>query len=376
MKKFFTLIAVALMATAQSFAQTEVTDYENENITVGWKADCVQPSTENGVLVLTNETAQANFWAYQYWICDGIALNPGTEYNVTFTMKAEGTGTASIRYKMGDWGNGEPGSFDVVAGGDYQNYTVKATAATASNGFLLQHGDFVGKIYIKKVKVSHVEEAPDTRNHVLKVTTAKKSNTWDSQIYLKLANLEAGKAYNISLQAKADGESVELGTELIDLTTSCVEAQWSNSVIFSYTASVVPTGEYTIFNIAADGKVGGTDVCKVHEKAHTGDDFAAKTLMLNIGKFGGDLYIDNLTVTDEKGAVVYSEGFENNLLAVSKPSWHSHISYERVVDETVPTGIKEIATATKSAGIKKFVKNGEILIEKNGKLYNHVGVAK
>ena len=61
---------------------------------------------------------------------------------------------------MGDWGDNNPHkTFTIPVGGDYKEVSLELTPIIDSNGLFFQHGDFVGKIYWKSIKITH-SEAP------------------------------------------------------------------------------------------------------------------------------------------------------------------------------------------------------------------------
>ena len=110
----------------------------------------------DGCFELTQDTPTANFWELQYQIVPEVALVAGQEYILKVMVK--GTSEGVIQGKVGDWGGG-PGirlSFNE----DWEEKTFKFTPTVDGNNFVLfQHGDFVGTVQIRYVKVVH-EEAP------------------------------------------------------------------------------------------------------------------------------------------------------------------------------------------------------------------------
>ena len=148
-------------------AKVEKTDYERDCSTLSsyaWEELPASVKTEwnkDGAVVITNPEPIDPWYSLQYWLVDGISLNPGTTYKITILCKAEGKSPAHVRFKLGNWGDNfelENG-FEIPVGGGYKEVSFEVTPKIDSNGLLFQHGDFVGKIYWKSIKITH-SEAP------------------------------------------------------------------------------------------------------------------------------------------------------------------------------------------------------------------------
>lgn len=148
-------------------AKVEKTDYERDCSTLSsyaWEELPASVKTEwnkDGAVVITNPEPIDPWYSLQYWLVDGISLNPGTTYKITILCKAEGRSPAHVRFKLGNWGDNfelENG-FEIPVGGGYKEVSFEVTPKIDSNGLLFQHGDFVGKIYWKSIKITH-SEAP------------------------------------------------------------------------------------------------------------------------------------------------------------------------------------------------------------------------
>lgn len=70
-------------------------------------------------------------------------------------------------------------------------------------------------------------------NKVLKITgIANKVNTWDSQCFINLKNLEKGKAYDVKFDVYSTaGTAFEIGTEAIDDNQTEHQDQYHNSAV-------------------------------------------------------------------------------------------------------------------------------------------------
>lgn len=149
--------------------KVEKTDYQLDCSTLTkyeWSGSPESVKTEwnkDGAVVITNPKPIADWWTLQYWLVNGISLNPGTTYKITILCKAEGEGKspAHIRFKIGNWDDSFEltNGFEIPVGGNYKEVSFEVTPKIGSNGLFFQHGDFAGKIYWKSIKITH-SEAP------------------------------------------------------------------------------------------------------------------------------------------------------------------------------------------------------------------------
>lgn len=245
-------------------AKVEKTDYERDCSTLSsyaWQELPASVKTEwnkDGAVVITNPKPIDPFYELQYWLVNGISLKPGTTYKITILCKAEGEGKspANIRFKMGDWNDNVEHNFEIPVGGDYKEVSFEIAPKIDKNGLLFQHGDFVGKIYWKSIKITHseapseeiftdcisngemktggdmsnfvVREAgkgdvagtpiaggPDGKNCVVVHANANAVDEWDTQFFIYTPNKtwSAGDKYKITFYYKA--------SENIDAVTQC-----------------------------------------------------------------------------------------------------------------------------------------------------------
>lgn len=242
-------------------AKVEKTDYEldcstlsdydwhefpsSSSITTEWNRD--------GAVVITNEKAIENY-KLQYWLVNNIPLKKGTTYKITFLCKAEGKSPAKIYFKLGNWDGGAEKEFTIPVGGDYKEVPFEVTPTMDSNGLFFQHGQFVGKIYWKSIKITHseapskeiftdcisngemktggdmsnfvVREAgkgdvagtpiaggPDGKNCVVVHANANASNEYDTQFFIYTPNKtwSTGDKYKITFYYKAS-ENIDAAT--------------------------------------------------------------------------------------------------------------------------------------------------------------------
>ena len=244
----------------------EKTDYQLDCSTLkkyDWSGSPESVKTEwnkDGAVVITNPEPIADWWTLQYWLVNGISLNPGTTYKITILCKAEGEGKspAHIRFKIGNWDDSFelPNGFEIPVGGNYKEVSFEVTPKIGSNGLFFQHGDFAGKIYWKSIKITHSEApsieiftdclsngemktgddmsnfvvrevgkgdvagtpiagGPDGKNCVVVHANANAANEWDTQFFIYTPNKtwSAGDKYKITFYYKA--------SENIDAVTQC-----------------------------------------------------------------------------------------------------------------------------------------------------------
>lgn len=385
MKKIFTLAFMALFAAVNVSAElikTEIikTDFSDGNGIGGWGGKA-SFSTEEGVCTLTN-SAKGNNWDSQ--ACVQVTEAIPVEAVVTLNIKAKAsepyTLTCAIQNPDGYKGCGNFEPMNLTE--EYQEFTRTATC-TGENALriLLNFGDIEGSVDIDEIEIYYeVEGEVDTRNHVLEITTTKKDNPWDSQLRIAFGDiLEAGKKYTMTMQVISD-EDMTISTEFIQepAPNNCKD-QWGGSWFFEYAANMESKTEWSTVQSWINGTVSNNNEdCNGHDEPmkHTGEPYKPTYAYLTFGKYEGTFQIDNVTVTDEEGNIVYQNDFEENLSGISTPSWHGHIKMSRPVNEEVPefnipTAISNVAVD--SAKAQKALKNGQIVITRGAKAYNAVG---
>lgn len=240
-------------------------------------------------------------------------------------------------------------------------------------------------------------------NKVLKITgTANKDNTYDSQCFINLKNLEKGKAYVVKFDVYTTaGTEFNIGTEAIDDIQTEHMNEWKNSAVFNYTEELTLTNTKSEAVINFPGKTNVTchSHCTAkpgmtidHEKGNTKTcnpeikedfEYVASALLLNIGKLPKDaiIYIDNVKVfdKDKEDKPLFSEDFENATVAEYDKTktayylgWQNAATFEIVEEPT--TGISNIESANVAKDGKSFNlagqqvgKNYKGVVIKNGK---------
>lgn len=403
MKKLFTLIAAVCMAASVS-AQTTL-DYELDCSTLdhySWSGIPESVITEwnvDGAVKITNPEATPNWWDLQYWLIDGITLEENLDYTITITCKAEGDEDANLRVAIGGWGNNPVQNVKVPVGGDYTEVSLTVTATQENNGLFFQHGDFVGTLYLKNIKITHEGQAEEeTGNHVLRLMhNEAEGNNWDVQSFIKLSGVESGVANTVKLKIMSTSD-FKLGTEAIDQFSEH-KSEWGATAVFAYTNEIEVTSKWQEVTIYFPGstdvechahctpgedfnnhKDGDTKHCTAEE---TNVEYAASHLQLNWGKLPKDAecYIDDVVVYNAAGEAVSTVDFEESKVVsdnysadVTSVGWQASRGSAKIIVMEVPeieTAISNVAV--ESAKTAKALKNGQIVITRGAKAYNAVG---
>lgn len=148
-------------------AKLDVVDYKLDCSTLtryDWNGAPATVTTEWNTadgIIITNPTPINDWWTLQYWLVNGIILNPELTYKLTIECKAEGETNPNIRFKLGNWGAGDSKNFSIPVNEGWKEIELELhpDATVEKNGLFFQHGDFAGKIYWKSMKITH-SEAP------------------------------------------------------------------------------------------------------------------------------------------------------------------------------------------------------------------------
>ncbi|MDE7421608.1 MAG: endo-1,4-beta-xylanase [Muribaculaceae bacterium] len=178
---------------------------------VGWTADKNQYgfslnfSSSNGLNIHT--TKKNNSWEVQFVGYDNIPTEAGKTYNLKYEIKGSSAGT--MHSKLGDWGTGSNTDFSFTT--DWKEVSVTYKSPINNPFLLLQCGDFVGDIFIRKISVEEtvgaMKVAEDRR--CLKVeATAKKSDVWDNQFWLVTSSsFNSGQSFEFTADVRADKQA-------------------------------------------------------------------------------------------------------------------------------------------------------------------------
>ena len=173
MKKFFTLVAMAMMAIGAN-AQTLIAEKEwaGQDIPEWYFvqfADGQEGEAKAGAdgMEITVGTTTGELWQPQVQVMDGLKLEEDHNYKVVVTAKFPCDGTLQIN--MGNWAGRDQYTADVTATGDFQEVEVAfdgyaynvADEEGNGNGFVLfQCGAFQGTSVVKKVQVYDMDGEP------------------------------------------------------------------------------------------------------------------------------------------------------------------------------------------------------------------------
>ncbi len=179
---------------------------------VGWTADknqfgfSLDFSSADGLKIHTTKN-NVNSWDVQFVAFDNIP----TEADKTYTFKYEikGSSEGTMHSKLGDWGTGSNTNFSFTT--DWKEVSVTYKSPIDNPFLLLQCGDFIGDIYIRKItvedEVGAMKIAEDRR--CLKIeATSKQSDTWDNQFWLvTTSSFSAGQSFEFTAEVRADKEA-------------------------------------------------------------------------------------------------------------------------------------------------------------------------
>lgn len=228
---------------------------------------------------------------------------------------------------------------------------------------------FTGEGYVAPYMEPEPEPEPDpdpaeptTDNLALRVKLdVAKDNNWDSQVLIPLPEaLEAGKNYEIlfAIKGSVDSEENALGSVVED-TKSENRDQYGNSADLQYTASFSATTDWKQVSLVTNG------------------EFPYDRLILNIGKYKGYLYIDDLKVyevTEEEPCMTID--FNSTSMEGEKRGYHDHVTLKKVDStntvELEPTGIKNINKVANSVMFNiagQRVNNAQGVVILNGKKF-------
>jgi len=289
-----------------------------------------------------------------YWPCHLVGLESvnGTVDDNGDISKANGLGVIAFPVYA------EAGTYYVHAVGS------KITV----DGFVFVPGakEVVKPSTSKQENASGGSSEPAASNTVLKITCPEgKANAWDSQIVINFPKALEKKAYTLTMDVKGsvalEPKQGQYGWEAIQPVAqdnnSDNKDQWGGPADLQYMSHFTATTEWVKGVKDPDGK----------ELALDGN-FPYSRVLLNLGGYAGDLYIDNVRVIDETGKDVFCIGFETaEEQALVENCW-MNLAKEFVVESS--TGISNVsADAACGVAYDLFGRAGATsgLMIKNGK---------
>ncbi len=122
-------------------------DFQNAGSNVDYNI-----TIEDGLLHITNKQVANPAYAVQYVVAGGLGLKNGSKYTMTIKLKA--SAPATVTYQIGGFSPScLTGSLDIDE--DMKEYVVPFTAVADDGHVMLQHGDFVGDVWVESIKFTH-----------------------------------------------------------------------------------------------------------------------------------------------------------------------------------------------------------------------------
>ena len=175
---------------------------------VGWHADYTQYNynitfdSTNGMKVHTSKKASQNY-EVQYIAMDNILTEKGGTYKMIMTIKGSAAGTLSA--KLGDWGGGPSTNINFTK--EWKDVEVTFKNCLASSFLLLQSGNFLGDIYIKKIEFQTSVKGKtmtEDRRCIMIDADKKVEEAWDNQFWILTGNFAKGAKYEFTADVRAD----------------------------------------------------------------------------------------------------------------------------------------------------------------------------
>lgn len=251
-------------------------------------------------LDVNNPEAAANFWDLQYFIADGIKIDEGGEYKVTVEARCS-EGEATLRGCIGGWADNKSLQFAITP--EWETYTLTFTSnfEAGNSHILVQHGDYVGTVQYRNIKVVRLEAPvmtieiplkkfdfnneslfgwPDlvfaTDGGIMTITSAGGGNSWEKQAcYQTTTPFENGTKYVLKMRVKGSAEgSVGIGFQNPDGYKGC--------------------GDFPALKVTTDWQdVSLRTTCN-------GD--GATRMLFNLGSYAGTLSFESMEICYEKAA--------------------------------------------------------------------------
>ncbi len=180
---------------------------------VGWHADykeynySVEFDATNGMKSTVTKKASQNF-EVQYWVASGMPIAKGEKCKMIITIKGSKPGYTYVR--IGEWAGGPNTNINFTT--EWQDVEWEFTNTYASPGILLQHGSFVGDIYIKQIRFEKVvmgkNVTEDRRCLAIDANANNASNAgleeFDTQLTIKSGSFNNKDNYKLTALVRAD----------------------------------------------------------------------------------------------------------------------------------------------------------------------------
>ncbi len=180
---------------------------------VGWHADykqynySVEFDATNGMKSTVTKKASQNY-EVQYWVASGMPIAKGEKCKMIMTIKGSKAGSTYVR--IGEWGGGPNTNINFTT--EWQDVEWEFTNTYANPGILLQHGSFVGDMYIKQIRFERVvmgkTVTEERRCLAIDANANNASNagleTFDTQLTIKCGAFSNKDSYKLTALVRAD----------------------------------------------------------------------------------------------------------------------------------------------------------------------------
>lgn len=210
-------------------------DFRVDN-SIGWSSSTsdfgysLSYSPADGLNVHTTKICP-NSWDVQFLAATDIPLEKGTDCKVILTVRGSKAGT--LHTKLGDWNSGV--SLNVPFTTEWQDIEISYKKVIGSSFYMLQCGDFVGDIYIKKI-VFQTETwgkiITDDHKSIVVKATAKAADPWDNQFWIVTGDIPANSRFEFSAEVRAE-KPASVGTQLHGAPGSYIDSQALGNVNFT-----------------------------------------------------------------------------------------------------------------------------------------------
>lgn len=410
MKKIFTLIAAAMMAVCASAASNhfiKVTSSSNKenawdsqlfvsvkNVPKGAVSKVVisVKSTQQGLVIGTEsiddkQTEYLNQWNNSSVFNYTDEIKPTSDwddYTVWFPGKtAADASPAELEYSatalllnLGKLANGESVSFDnlrvydtdgnLLYSEDFENATLKADDKNATAYNIGWQGGCTFEI---DEVADHVVE-----DYMLKVTLDEvKADNYGSQVMINIPTLAVGKNYAIYLSVKTESGSTDQLGAVIEDNASTNRDEWGGSQDLQYSNNFSASEEWNQV-----GPLFYHEEGEGNWSAGTDGKYPYNRILLNLGKFAGTLYFDNIKIVEVGTEDIQTIDFKEGIINIAETrGWHTWVAAGKAesdcptFDTPIITAIQNVESATANNVMYNIagqrVQNAKGLVIKNGK---------
>lgn len=182
-------------------------DFRTQQST-GWKADETQfgytitfDNTDG--LHAKNPKKSTNYWDVQYVAMENIPTEKGGSCTMFITLRGSKSGI--LHSRLGDFGSGPLANISFTT--EWKEVAVEYSNTNAGSFLLLQHGDFVGDIYIRRIRFATRESGlkkTEERRCLVIESDERRSNAWDNQFWIVTAGFNQGQNFSFSADIRAD----------------------------------------------------------------------------------------------------------------------------------------------------------------------------